>query len=227
MSKLTDTQLVVLSAALARDDGYAVLPEKMKATAASKVGSSLVTRKLVREVRAKPDMPVWRRDDDNRAYSLVLTAAGRKAIGVDESADGPERKATTPSKNKPIVDGESAAAPLTSDGGKRSKKPAVEPVVPGLIAAAPQTLPSDVAIPRAGSKQALVIDMLSSKTGTTLDALVHATGWLPHTTRAALTGLRKRGLSIERAKVDGETSIYRIVAHQPAVPADTKYRAAA
>lgn len=49
--------------------------------------------------------------------------------------------------------------------------------------------------PRPGSKQALVIGMLSAKSGATLGALVDATGWLPHTTRAALTGLRKRGFS--------------------------------
>jgi len=38
--------------------------------------------------------------------------------------------------------------------------------------------------------------MLSRKSGATLEALVDATGWLPHTTRAALTGLRKRGYTV-------------------------------
>jgi hypothetical protein len=41
------------------------------------------------------------------------------------------------------------------------------------------------ATPRAGSKQARVIRMLSGKHGASLDALNLATGWLPHTTRAA------------------------------------------
>ena len=226
MSKLTDTQLIVLSAAFTRDDGYAVLPERMKATAASKVGASLVARKLMREMRAKPDMPVWRRDDENRAYSLVLTAAGRKAIGVEEGADELEGKAATPTKSKSADGGARAAAAPPTDAGRRSRKKTADPTSPASDTAA-QTPLSDKAIPRAGSKQALVIDMLSSKTGTTLDALVDATGWLPHTARAALTGLRKRGLSIERAKVDGETSVYRIVLQQIAVPADTKSRAAA
>jgi threonine dehydrogenase-like Zn-dependent dehydrogenase len=66
-------------------------------------------------------------------------------------------------------------------------------------------------VPRDGSKQALVISMLSAKAGTTIDALIDATGWLPHTTRAALTGLRKRGFSIERLREDGGASVYRIV----------------
>jgi hypothetical protein len=47
--------------------------------------------------------------------------------------------------------------------------------------------------------------------GATIDALVKATGWLPHTTRAALTGLRKRGYAIglSRTQEDG-SSVYRL-----------------
>ena len=40
--------------------------------------------------------------------------------------------------------------------------------------------------------------MLSAEQGATIEALIAATGWLPHTTRAVLTGLRKRGYAIER-----------------------------
>lgn len=56
-----------------------------------------------------------------------------------------------------------------------------------------------------------MIAMLCAKGGASLNALVEATGWLPHTTRAALTGLRKRGFSIERTREQGSDSIYRIV----------------
>lgn len=45
---------------------------------------------------------------------------------------------------------------------------------------------------RPGSKQALVIDILKQQGDTTLADIVAATGWLPHTSRAALTGLRKK-----------------------------------
>ena len=66
--------------------------------------------------------------------------------------------------------------------------------------------------PRAGTKQARVVEMLSREQGVTLDALVDATGWLPHTTRAALTGLRKKGYVIERSGGEGkEPSAYRVV----------------
>jgi hypothetical protein len=53
--------------------------------------------------------------------------------------------------------------------------------------------------PRSVSKQARIIKMLSRKSGATLEALVDATGWLPHTTRAALAGLRRRGYGVTSA----------------------------
>ena len=52
---------------------------------------------------------------------------------------------------------------------------------------------------------------MKRKNGATLDDLVRATGWLPHTARAAMTGLKKKGHSIERTKDDG-VSRYSITA---------------
>lgn len=54
-----------------------------------------------------------------------------------------------------------------------------------------------------------VIGLLKRKQGATLDEMVRATAWLPHTTRAALTGLKKKGHTIERNK-RGEVSCYHI-----------------
>jgi hypothetical protein len=62
---------------------------------------------------------------------------------------------------------------------------------------------------RAASKQSLVLDLLKREGGVTLDDIVAATGWLPHSTRAVLTGLRKKGHEIERSKVEG-VSRYQI-----------------
>ena len=72
------------------------------------------------------------------------------------------------------------------------------------------TSTTSLAQPRAGSKLALVIAMLSNETGASLKALAEMAGWLPHTTRATLTGLRKRGCLIERVKDDDLGSVYRI-----------------
>jgi len=189
IAKLTDTQLIMLSMAAAREDGIAVVPAKTNKAAASKVGASLLARKLVRELRSKAGMPVWRKDDDGRSISLMITRAGRDAIGVDEDKEAIQ---TPRSDGKPAPRSPSHSK---GDGPKSS-------------ASTPPTL--DVTLPRAGSKQGLVIEMLNAKGGATLDALIKATGWLPHTTRAALTGLRKRGFSIERSREAGEASMYRI-----------------
>jgi DNA-binding IclR family transcriptional regulator len=67
-----------------------------------------------------------------------------------------------------------------------------------------------VSQPRSGSKLARVIALLSKDAGASLKTLAEATGWLPHTTRAALTGLRKRGFEIGRVKDDRLGAVYRL-----------------
>jgi hypothetical protein len=180
MAKLTDTQLIVLSKAAARDDGLATIPEGLNKAAASKVGASLVTRKLMREVQSKPDMPVWREDEEGRGTSLIITREGREAIGIDDNDSS--KDATT------VKEGRRRAGQQPSS---RHRSTTVDE-------------------PRSGSKQALIVKMLSRKAGATLEALVDATGWLPHTTRAALTGLRKRGYTVLLERQDGRPSLYRI-----------------
>lgn len=66
------------------------------------------------------------------------------------------------------------------------------------------------ATPSARSKNAIVLAMLGTQDGATLADLIAATGWLPHTTRAVLSGLKKRGHQISREKADG-VSRYRVV----------------
>ena len=87
MAKLTDNQRVVLSKAAARDDGLAVAPAGLNKASIAKIGSSLVARKLMRETRAKPGMPVWREDAGGRGVSLTITRAGRRAIAVGDEVD--------------------------------------------------------------------------------------------------------------------------------------------
>ena len=69
---------------------------------------------------------------------------------------------------------------------------------------------SSGATPREGSKTALVLGLIGRAEGATLEDLVTATGWLQHTTRAALTGLRKRGYAVRREKRAGGPSVYRV-----------------
>jgi hypothetical protein len=70
------------------------------------------------------------------------------------------------------------------------------------------------AAPRS-TKAGLVLDLLRRDEGATLAELVAATGWLQHTTRAALTGLRKKGHAVARGQREG-TTCYRIAAAEAA-----------
>ena len=85
MSKLTDTQLVILSAAAARSDN-AVLPPPASLTlnkaALTKVINSLLTRGLIAEKQAAAADAIWREDGDQR-LTLFVTATGLEAIGID------------------------------------------------------------------------------------------------------------------------------------------------
>ena len=68
----------------------------------------------------------------------------------------------------------------------------------------------DIKAPRAGSKQAKLVTMLSRKSGVNLDKASQALGWQPHTTSATMTGLRKRGYKIERIVNNGKPGSYVI-----------------
>jgi len=59
-----------------------------------------------------------------------------------------------------------------------------------------------------------LLALLRREQGASVDDIMAATRWLPHTARAALTGLRKKGAAIEKQKVDGVTRYF--VAVEPA-----------
>jgi hypothetical protein len=186
----------MLSAAAQREDHLLVAPKSLKGGAAQKVAKKLISVGLAKEIKAKSDNPIWRRDEESGAsYALKLTPAGAKAIGIDEGVEP---------KNAP---GEDRARESGDQAGILSKvegRDAPEPMEP--IPAGPPT-------PRGGSKLAQVIKLLQRDPGATTEELMAATGWLAHTTRAALTGLRKRGYMVAIDRSDNERgSFYRIKA---------------
>lgn len=65
--------------------------------------------------------------------------------------------------------------------------------------------------PKKSTKIDLVLGMLRRAEGATLDQMVEATGWLPHTTRAALTGLKKKGHVVASETLD-DLRTYRVAA---------------
>ena len=86
--------------------------------------------------------------------------------------------------------------------GKKSIKRKPAPQGRRAATAAPEV--------KRGTKQGRVITLLGRDTGASLDELIAATGWLPHTTRAALTGLRHKGFVLDRDKRADGTTVYRI-----------------
>lgn len=107
MTKLTDTQRVILSAASQRTDRLALpLPKSLKGGAAHKVVNALVEKGLLKEVKAnrKLNDPVWREGDDGHGLALIITDAGFAAIGIEtepqkNKAPKPEPKPASPERN--------------------------------------------------------------------------------------------------------------------------------
>jgi hypothetical protein len=195
--KLTDTQLMMLRAAAQRNDRYLVAAPNLKGAAAQKIASKLIDAGLVREVRAKAGAPVWRRDDDaGLSYALRLTTAGTNAIAIDESSEsglvrddrdlrGNVAPARSSSEEVPASHPSSA-----EENGNTSQRSS---------------------FPRGGTKLAQVVELLQQDRGASIAELIVLTGWLPHTTRAALTGLRKRGFVTAIDRSDKERgSVYRV-----------------
>lgn len=85
----------------------------------------------------------------------------------------------------------------------------VEPIgnAPGATessaAADPPTPKKAAASIKAGTKQAQLVEMLEGVGGASLDEITAVTSWLPHSARAMLTGLKKRGFTIISEKMDG------------------------
>ncbi len=63
---------------------------------------------------------------------------------------------------------------------------------------------------RPGTKQARLVELLAADGGATISALTAALAWQPHSVRAAITGLRKRGLAVTRAKDEVGVTVYRV-----------------
>ena len=187
MSKLTDTQAVILSAASQRPGRRILpLPDRLKGGAVQKVVAGLLSRGLAEEAEAGHEDPVWR-EAEGQALTLVATDSALKALGVepDSAPDG----ATQPQESGSAGEGD-----RTEDAAQLAHTGADAPKV------------------RAGTKQARLIEMLRAPDGATSAEIAEATGWQPHTVRGAIAGALKKklGLAVTSEKVEGRGRVCRI-----------------
>jgi Protein of unknown function (DUF3489) len=202
LNEMSEARRLMLQAAAAREDRLLQPPTNVRGAAAKKIASRLIEAGWAKEIKAPKEAPIWRRDAaGGGAFALKLTAKGLKAMaGSIETPVDAARAAAT-------VVGQKAEAKATSRE--------TEPLAAPKAAASNDRPTSAIAIrpPRGGSKLDRVLVMLSSGSGATVGDMMSETGWLEHSTRAALTGLRRRGyeLSLTRSERDG-ASVYRIPA---------------
>ncbi len=112
---------------------------------------------------------------------------------------------------KPNSTKKTAAAPLPN-APDAQRSPAITPDSKDKSTAPDVTTgPKTALTPKPPSKQDQLAALVVRDEGATVDQMVAALGWLPHTTRAALTGLKKKGFAISSDKVDGVRT-YRAVA---------------
>ena len=64
--------------------------------------------------------------------------------------------------------------------------------------------------PPASTKRAVLIGMLERAEGASITEIGQRLGWLPHTVRAAITGLRHAGREVTRGKDQSGQSVYRL-----------------
>ena len=209
LKQISEAQRLLLQAAAARDDRLVTLPTNLKGAAARKIVVKLIDAGWIKEVKAPKDAPVWRRDAaSGGAFALKLTAAAMKAIAA---ADADYAGAT---KVVETVAVEQTASTRPSRRRRHSDAGADRQVAEATASQIhPQTDGASTVVraPREGSKLDRVLGMLSTGSGATIAEIIAATNWLPHSTRAVLTGLRKRGyeLSLTRGEREG-ASVYRI-----------------
>ncbi len=174
MSKLTETQAIILTRASQQPDRIALpLPDRLRGSAANKVIVPLIQKGFLDEVEAdlRKGEPTWRKTGDGHGTTLVITDAGLEAIGGETVPPSPAQ-----------------SADYIGDVDKK--------------------------VPRTGSKQAILVEMLRSPTGATLASITSTLGWQKHTARGAMSNLHKRypALSVTSEKPEGSPKrIYRIV----------------
>ena len=185
-TKLSSAQESLLKSAAASMDRAIRWPVNLRGGARVKIITALVAAGLA----------------ENQSGSLVITAAGMRAVGTepDATAGTGDTGATKPASGKKAT----GAKPGRQKAAAARKKPAG--------GKSPRTGAPRAA--RTNSKQAQLIEMLKRAKGASIDEIVEAFGWQPHTVRGAIAGALKKklGLDVTSEKDDKRGRVYKIAA---------------
>lgn len=195
-TRLTDTHLMILDHASRHPEGRVLpLPDGIgnKGGATTRALKSLTRRKLIEECLAGPEDQEWARAENGQRLTLTVTPAGRAAIAAPDTVNQPTDVAVDNRMTAPSVTTEASSESSgegDADGGRSSRT-----------------------IFRAGTKGAVIVDMLRRDSGATLPDLMAVSGWQKHSVRGFLSGTlkKKHGLIVASAKVD-DIRRYRIAA---------------
>ncbi|WP_181164462.1 DUF3489 domain-containing protein [Amaricoccus solimangrovi] len=194
MLRLSDTQTMLLATAANREDGRLLPPPaSVKARGAALQRSLRVLHRegLVAAVAAAGDpaeTPGNATLGDATAR-FVITAAGRAALGIAPVEASPD---VTVSEIDPDVD--PAAKP--------------EEIASGGAAEATDAEGGGAPMDRVGGKLGQLLDAVGRREGASLEELSALLGWLPHTTRAALSRLRARGHAVTLRSTEGRKAYH-------------------
>jgi Protein of unknown function (DUF3489) len=147
---------------------------------------------------------------DGGAHGPTAAQGDAEAGGTRPEPTEPIQAAQEPATREPAAEPAAEAATPAKRRAKAKAKPA-------------KTAPADKPTPRAGTKQAKLIELLKRPDGATVEQIAAATGWQHHTIRGAISGALKKklGLNVEATRTrevgpnkvgaKGSSTVYRIV----------------
>jgi hypothetical protein len=160
-------------------------PRKQKSTAetdTAEANKPARTRQRVPRRRAPQTQAASAASQTSSAAAQAVVAPERSSENVELSKNTTVSPEDQASQSEPM----SERADLTTDGV------------------------ADADRPRASTKRAVLIGMLERPEGASVAEIGQRLGWLPHTVRAAMTGLRHAGREVTRSKYAAGRSVYRL-----------------